>query len=112
MSRLSQVSPDDCAISMVSVYELLVGVGKSEMPAENTIKLQRFLDELHVLPFDFASAQRAAEVRVTLGNEGLVIGPYDLQIAGQALAFGLVCVTCNTREFGRVEGLCCEDWEI
>ena len=39
------------------------------------------------------------------------IGPYDVLIAGQALARGLTLVTHNVREFGRVEGLRVEDWE-
>ncbi|PZR07475.1 MAG: VapC toxin family PIN domain ribonuclease, partial [Azospirillum brasilense] len=39
-----------------------------------------------------------------------VIGPYDLMIAGQARSRGLVVVTGNLSEFGRVEGLRCEDW--
>lgn len=111
LARLSQVSPEDCAISMVTVHELMVGVGKSENPGGNTGKLQRLIEEIHVLPFDFASAQQTAEVRIALEKVGLMIGPYDLQIAGQALAFDLVCVTHNTREFSRVEGLLCEDWE-
>jgi tRNA(fMet)-specific endonuclease VapC len=112
LGHLAKVSPEDCAVSMISVYELLTGVGKSARPAENGRKLQRFLAEVHVLPFDFASAQRAAEVRVALESAGLVIGSYDLQIAGQALAHELICVTHNTREFSRVDGLRCEDWEI
>ena len=112
LARLSQVSPEDCAVSMVSIYELLVGVGKSANPGRNAAKLQRFVEEIHVLPFDFASAQRTADVRVDLEKIGSVIGPYDLQIAGQALAFDLICVTHNSREFQRVDGLLCEDWEI
>lgn len=39
------------------------------------------------------------------------IGPYDLQISGQALSLGLILVTHNTREFNRVNGLRIEDWE-
>lgn len=34
-----------------------------------------------------------------------MIGPYDLLIAGQALALDLVLVTCNQREFRRAPGL-------
>ena len=41
---------------------------------------------------------------------GLPIGGYDLLIAGQARARGLIVVTANTREFERVAGLSVEDW--
>jgi len=35
-----------------------------------------------------------------------------LQIAAIALANNLTLVTHNTREFGRVDGLQIEDWEV
>ena len=38
-------------------------------------------------------------------HSGRPIGPYDILIAGQARARGLVLVTANTREFARVDGL-------
>ena len=39
------------------------------------------------------------------------IGPYDVLLAGHALALGAVFVTHNTREFSRVSGLSTEDWQ-
>ena len=40
----------------------------------------------------------------------VVIGPYDVLLAGCALSRGLVLVTANTDEFARVDGLAVEDW--
>lgn len=39
-----------------------------------------------------------------------MIGPYDLMVAGRARSRGLVVVTGNLGEFGRLEGPRCEDW--
>jgi len=39
------------------------------------------------------------------------VGPYDVLIAGQAVARGLTLVTNNTREFQRVASLRIEDWQ-
>ena len=39
------------------------------------------------------------------------IGPYDVLIAGQAVARNLILVTHNTVEFQRVPGLRIEDWQ-
>jgi tRNA(fMet)-specific endonuclease VapC len=41
---------------------------------------------------------------------GKPIGPYDMMIAGQAIASGLKLVTNNIREFEHVPGLQLEDW--
>jgi hypothetical protein len=39
------------------------------------------------------------------------IGPYDVLIAGQARSRDATLVTHNTKEFGRVPGLRCDDWQ-
>ena len=46
-------------------------------------------------------------LRHQLETAGLVIGPYDLQIAAICLVSGL---TLDTAEFSRVTGLIVEDW--
>jgi tRNA(fMet)-specific endonuclease VapC len=64
-----------------------------------------------VLEFDGEDARRAGEVRAFLAAKGTPIGPYDVLIAGQALARDMILVTRNTDEFRRVKGLRVEDWE-
>jgi tRNA(fMet)-specific endonuclease VapC len=51
-----------------------------------------------------------ARLRVQLESAGQPIGPNDLLIASQALAYDLIVVTNNVREFSRVEGLQVENW--
>ena len=50
------------------------------------------------------------ELRADLARQGTPIGPYDLLIAGIAIANGLTLVTHNTREFSRITTLSLEDW--
>ncbi len=59
---------------------------------------------LAVLNFDKEDARQAGEVSAALAAAGTPIGPYDVLIAGQALARGLVLVTHNVSEFSRVGG--------
>jgi len=40
------------------------------------------------------------------------MGPFDVLIAGQVRGRGLIIVTRNTREFGRVRGLSVANWEV
>ena len=96
--------------SDVVLYELLYGAERSARPAETRREVERFVARLSVLPFDGDAAAHTAEIRASLERRGGVIGPYDLMIAGQARSRGLVVVTGNLGEFGRVEGLRCEDW--
>jgi len=63
-----------------------------------------------VANFDGADAESAALLKGALATQGQLIGPYDLLIAGQALARGWTVVTGSTHEFSRVEGLKVEDW--
>ncbi len=61
-----------------------------------------------VLPFDTA----AAVVFGGLQAQRIRVGTMDLRIAAIALSRGLVVLTRNVRDFGRVPGLLTEDWTI
>jgi tRNA(fMet)-specific endonuclease VapC len=63
------------------------------------------------LEFSREDARDAGEVRASLTVMGTPIGPYNVLIAGQARARGLVLVTRNTDGFARVPRLLIEDWE-
>ena len=110
VERLSRLAPADVAVSMVTVYELFCGVEKAGDPAKERGKVERFISAIAELPLERAAAQKAAQVRAELERQGTVIGPYDLLIAGQALAGDLTLVTGNLAEFRRVPGLKIESW--
>ena len=110
VSRLSARAPGECAVSAVTAYELFTGVAKCREPEREHGKVMRLLSAVHVLPFDDAAARCAALVRAELEAAGQVCGPYDLLLAGHALALGLTLVTNNVRELSRISGLRIEDW--
>jgi tRNA(fMet)-specific endonuclease VapC len=112
VQELAVRRPEDCAVSMVTVFELFAGVCRCNDPEGEGRKVSTFLEPFHLLPFDWDSALKTAEVRFQLEKAGNTIGPYDLQIAGQALSLDLILITHNTREFKRVTGLRIEDWEM
>jgi tRNA(fMet)-specific endonuclease VapC len=93
-------------------FELYYGAYRGSKTTQNLSKLARFFDQFLILPFDESAAKIAGQVRSQLNKLGTPIGVYDLQIAAIALANNLTLVTHNTREFGRVDGLNYEDWEI
>ena len=110
VQHASSVAPDDCAVSTVTTYELLVGVRNCRDPDQEQEKVDAFLATVHELPFDRNAADRAALIRVQLEDKGKRIGPYDVLLAGQSIAERLTLVTSNIREFARVKGLRTTDW--
>lgn len=110
VQRLRQLAPTDCAVSMVTVYELFCGLAKAQDLAVERQKVERFVSAIIEPPLDRAGAEAAANIRAELERQGSCIGPYDLLVAGQALASDLTLVTNNVREFRRVTGLKLESW--
>ncbi len=110
--RLASLAPDDCGVSMVTVYELFSGVERCRHPTKERLKVENLLAPFHLLPFDFDAALQTARIRWELEKQGQRIGPYDLMLAGQALSLHLTLVTHNTDEFMRVADLVLEDWQI
>jgi len=106
----SRVSPHDCAVSTVTTYELLAGARKCRKPEQEERRVATFVGTIRELAFHRRAAERAAQARAYLEERGVMIGPYDLLLAGQALADGLTIVTSNTEEFGRVPDLRIVNW--
>ena len=101
---------DGLCISTIVLTELLHGAAKSARREHHRREVERFAGRLDVLGFDAAAADHAADIRADLERRGQPIGGYDLLIAGHARSRGLIVVTGNLSEFGRVDGLRCEDW--
>lgn len=97
-------------ISAITVFELEYGAEKSSWGERTRRQLAMFLAPFQILPFTTEDAVAAARIRVYLERRGTKIGPYDVQIAAQALTRGFTVVTHNTGEFRRVPGLSLEDW--
>jgi tRNA(fMet)-specific endonuclease VapC len=112
LQRMAAVAPADCAISTITTYELATGVAKCSDPIQEGAKVDLLIQTLHQLPFDETAAKEAARARAWLESQGQPIGPYDVLLAGQALALSLIVVTANTKEFSRVPGLVVENWQV
>jgi tRNA(fMet)-specific endonuclease VapC len=111
VQRMTAAPPGDCAVSTITGYELYTGVEKCSNPAKERAKVDLLLKTVPYLPFDFGAAGEAARIRALLESQGQPIGPYDVLLAGQALAGSLIVVTANTKEFSRVPGLSVENWQ-
>lgn len=108
--RLLERSPGDIALPSIVLYELEVGIAKSSSPEKRARQLSDFVSVVRVLPFQQAEAKAAADIRATLEKQGSPIGPYDVLIAGTAIAYGATLVTRNIKEFERINTLRLENW--
>jgi tRNA(fMet)-specific endonuclease VapC len=115
-TRIAQKPVADLAVSILSLHEHVVGCHTYVNQARTADDLVRGYTMLTtvlrpfaratVLPFDAA----AAAMYGTLVAHRLRVRLMDLRIAAIALAQGLVVITRNTQDFGRVPRLETEDW--
>ncbi len=110
LNRLRTVQVADVSISVITKSELLYGVEISPRRPQDETALDAFLRHVDVLDFTDEGASHYAKIRADLKKRGAMIGANDLFIAAHARSLGLVLVTNNTSEFGRVQGLVLENW--
>jgi tRNA(fMet)-specific endonuclease VapC len=111
LARVARTGPHDVWVSTVTLMEIEFGLVRQ--PAKRG-KVERVLGLLlaqaRVVAFTELEARATARVRGSLAASGQPIGPYDVMLAGTALAHALTVVSGNLREFRRVDGLVSEDW--
>jgi tRNA(fMet)-specific endonuclease VapC len=109
--RLRRTRAARVGLSVVTEMELRYGLARN--PGLRIAPLvEEVLSGITVLPLTSDVARVYGRIRAELDEAGTPIGPLDLMIASQALAARATLVTNNTREFGRVRGLRCEDWTV
>ena len=110
LRRLSEVNTSQTCVSVITKAELLFGVALSGNRRKDELAVEDYLRSTQVLEFREEAATHYADIRATLHRSGQMIGPNDLLIAAHARSLGLVLVSNNVREFGRVPGLSVENW--
>ncbi|HUG67056.1 MAG TPA: type II toxin-antitoxin system VapC family toxin [Pirellulaceae bacterium] len=108
--KLATLQPADVVTCSIVRSELLHGAEKYGDRNRRVATVNQALAPFNSVPFDDADAVEYARIRHELEAAGLVIGPYDLQIASICVRHGLTLVTSNIGEFSRVQGLMVEDW--
>lgn len=100
---------DAVCVSIIVASELRYGCAKKGSAALLR-RVEAFLAEVPVLPFDVPGDGVYGGIRAELEGAGCPIGSNDLLIAAHARALGATLVTANVGEFRRVQGLLVENW--
>jgi tRNA(fMet)-specific endonuclease VapC len=112
-ARLHATAPSEIAVSTISVMEIDYGLALAPARAKKLRPaLTALLDAVSVVHFTSEDARAAAAVRAAQRRLGRPVGPYDVLLAGTALARGQVLVTANEAEFSRISGLLVENWRV
>ena len=101
------IDSEQLVTTAVTIFELLSG-GTEGRRGKATRGIAELLP---ILALDFASAERAASVRLLLERTGYSINMADSLIAGIALANDLPLLTRNRKHFSRVPQLKLVDFQ-
>lgn len=111
IKHFESLSPKQIHISTVSIMEVEYGL---KLNAEREKKLRSLwnvlLKEIQIVPLSESCAREAAIIRSDLKTSGQLIGPYDMLIAGTAIAHSLIVVTSNIGEFKRILKISIKNW--
>ena len=108
--RIKMYSPSLLHLSVITVAELEYGAAKSKNPVKEHQAVLDFVSPFKIIDFKPNDAENFGLIRAYLEKKGTPIGPYDMEIAAQAMTNNLIVVTNNVGEFERVPWIKVEDW--
>ncbi len=109
MDKLNEVGIENCAISEITLAELIFGAEKSTNPKKNHQIIDQFINQLAILPI-FDAIPIYAKEKVRLQNLGRMISDFDLLIGCTSTENSLIMVTENVNEFERIKDIDIENW--
>ncbi len=107
--RVAEVGEANVCTSIIVAAELRFGALRKNSQ-RLTAQIEAVLSAFDILSFEAPADSTYAVLRNDLERKGQPISGNDLLIAAHAITLGCTLVTANEREFGRIEGLICENW--
>ena len=109
IDRLEDIGFENCAISEITLAELVYGAENSINPEKNHQLINAFTKQITVLPVYNAILKYGKE-KARLRKNGIMISDFDLLIGCTAMENNLIMVTENVKEFKRIEGINIKNW--
>lgn len=109
IDQLNKIGIENCAISEITLAELVFGAEKSNDPEKNHQLIQKFINHLTILPIYDAIPIYAKE-KARLQKLGKVISDFDLLIGCTSIENNLIMITENIKEFERIDKIKIENW--
>ena len=108
-AQRARAAAESVSISVIVAAELRYGCAKKGS-TRLLRRVEAFLAEVPVLPFDVPADSEYGGIRTELETSGRPIGSNDMLVAAHARALAATVVTANVSEFSRVRGLNVENW--
>lgn len=109
IEKIKIVGIENCAISEITLAELVFGAENSKYPKKNYKLIEAFSEQIAILPILDAILLYGKE-KVRLRKIGKMISDFDLLIGTTAIANELIMVTENIKEFNRIAEIKLENW--
>lgn len=108
-SKLVDVGLINCAISEITLAELVFGAENSDNPQKNHSIVDQFINQITIIPI-LDSIPLYAKKKTKLRRSGNMISDFDLLIGCTAIENKLIMVTENIKEFKRISNIKIENW--
>jgi len=100
---------NNCAISEITLAELVFGAENSLHPEKNHKIVEIFTKQVTILPI-YDSIRIYGKEKARLRKSGTMISDFDLLIGSTSVEKDLIMVTENVGEFDRISNIKIENW--
>jgi len=109
IAKIASVGLRNCAISEITLAELVFGAENSLNPKQNHEIINNFTGQVAILPI-YDSIYIYGKEKARLRKSGKMISDFDLLIGCTSIANELIMVTENVNEFKRISDITIENW--
>jgi len=109
IDKIQEIDLQNCAISEITLAELAYGAENSPDPKKNLKLIDRFAEQVKILPI-FNAINIYAKEKARLRKKGTMVSDFDILIASTSIANGLIMVTENIKDFERISNIRIENW--
>jgi len=109
IDKLEKIGLNQCAISEITLAELVFGAENSENPKKNHSIIDQFVEQITILPI-YDSIYYYGKEKARMRKNGTAISDFDLLIGCTSVEKELIMVTENVREFERITNIRIENW--
>ncbi len=104
IDKLEEIGLNQCAISEITLAELVFGAENSENPKKNHSIINQFVEQTTILPI-YDSIYIYGKEKARMRKNGTAISDFDLLIGCTSVEKELIMVTENVREFERITNI-------